>query len=318
MNQKLEKYIMKLNTEPSREFSVQLDLPLRHYTSLAAFQNIVQEDKLIFWATDIHYLNDKNEWEHAQNIYKVVCENLLKNGKIDQNIYKSIVNIKPDMETTFVTCSYDEQKNMDIISGTSKISAKFVICFSTENDSLPMWNYYSNGTSYCGCNLGTISNLLFDDDAVCSPRLINSRLYKVIYRFDDKEKIIEEIILGLIEKVDSLDDLIEVQKQLAYRLSEWCFCFKDSCFEYEREVRLCVDLPREDYASTVKYRVNHGMLIPYIELELKKDILLSVMIGPLTCEESEKELQKNAMHNMLAERGYSCDYISFSHCPIRF
>ena len=107
---------------------------------LAAFQNIVQENKLIFWATDIHYLTDKNEWEHAQNIYKDVCENLLKNGKIDQNIYKSIVNIKPDMETTFVTCSYDEQKNMDIISGTSKISAKFVICFSTENDSLPMSN----------------------------------------------------------------------------------------------------------------------------------------------------------------------------------
>ena len=317
MNQKLEEYVLKLNIEQPKETLVMPGLPLFHYTSLNAFQNIVQDNKLVLWATDIHYLNDKKEWKHAQEVYQFVCGELLNEGKISQTVYERITSIQPNTEITFIRSFHDSKNNIDIINGAVKNTAKFVICFSMQSDSLPMWNYYSNGANYCGCCFGTISDLLLNN-AICFPKLIRSKLYEVVYKFDKKKRIIEDTILELVKRTESLDELQEVQNQLSYKLSEWCFCFKDPHFEYEEEVRLCVDLPQEDYAHTVKYRVNHGMLIPYIELEFQKETLLNVMIGPLACAKTDKELQKNATRNMLLSRGYSCDYISFSRCPIRF
>lgn len=324
MNSDLQNYIMEMNWKITPEYKVSNGVPLCHYTSLASFQNIAQNNKMVLWATSIHCLNDKSEWIHAQEVYQYVCKRLLSSTKITNETYKSIVNISPDMESVFISRFYNEMEKMDVISGRVEECEKFIVCFSEENDFLPMWNYYSQGESYRGCNFGTISDLLQDVYYIKYPAHTKTKLYKVIYDLPTKEKIIEEVILELTKRIQQEEDLKTVILTLACKLAEWSICFKSPYFSYEKEVRLCIDLPLNDadgsdyYAKTVKYRTRNGLITPYIELEMDKSILLGVKIGPLACAESDKKLQTRALENMLKKNGYTCSNISYSNAPIRF
>lgn len=105
-----------------------------HYTSISGLQGILEHKKLRF--TNIKYMNDKDE------IFAGL-ESMLKEGNIPEE--------KADkLREAF----------------RSEVLQTFVCCFSLEEDSLPMWNYYTKEINNQGYNIHGLE--VFSFDRVCS------------------------------------------------------------------------------------------------------------------------------------------------------
>ena len=107
---------------------------------------------------------------------------------------------------------------------------------------------------------------------------------------------------------------------ISRRLFEWSLCFKSDKFEHEKEVRVVIYVAEEKNDIGIKYRTYNGYIIPYIEIEVSKDLLESVSFGPILLDESEKARQKEIMINMLKSYNYNVfdGSVNFSEIPVRF
>jgi hypothetical protein len=109
---------------------------LWHYTSLQGFLSIVAS-KHIF-ATDMRYLNDREEFVHAQAFVDQVISEL---DEIDENGWGGRQAAKTFTEGLFTR---------GVLS--PKYSQVFVASFSTAEDQLSQWRAYSRGST--GVSLG--------------------------------------------------------------------------------------------------------------------------------------------------------------------
>ena len=92
-----------------------------HYTSIGGLQGILQSKTLRF--TNIKYMNDKDE-------------------------------ITAGLESVAQACKVSEEDREKLLSAfTSHGTQTFVCCFSLDEDSLPMWNYYTKEINNQGYNI---------------------------------------------------------------------------------------------------------------------------------------------------------------------
>jgi hypothetical protein len=102
---------------------------LWHYTSIQGFQGIVASKSM--WATDLRFLNDREEFIHARNIAnKIVAET----PELDVNGF-----LNREFLAKAVTLGFD--------SGPLANSQVFVASFSAAEDQLGQWRAYSHGSS---------------------------------------------------------------------------------------------------------------------------------------------------------------------------
>jgi hypothetical protein len=107
---------------------------LWHYTSIEVFQKIVLSKRV--YATDVRYLNDREEFIHAR---KIVGGILKESPELDASgfLYK-------DFLSKAVLLGFD--------SGPLAEVQIFVTCFSAAEDQLSQWRGYSHGSG--GVSLG--------------------------------------------------------------------------------------------------------------------------------------------------------------------
>lgn len=312
MNEALENYLINARWNPEVETEVPLHECLYHYTSADSFLNIVQPEGILLWASRIDCMNDRMEWLHAAEIYRAVCNQLLKEGEISDNFYQAISHIKPSSKQLFLN-----KTNKNIISAHQEKCSRFICCFSKEQDSLPMWNYYSKSNARSGYNIGFFNGEIIDSKRdYTGPYVYHT--YRVIYDDSTKFDIIRKRIKELGDLVHTKEELEIVADEISYFLLEWAITFKCSDFAYENEVRLLVDVPLSEAEKQVKYRTNNGLIVPYIEVCFPHDILSYVKIGPLSCLPDDNELQRKIVKEMLSSRGYRNIDVSSSKVPIRF
>lgn len=110
--------------------------PIFHYTSIGGLEGILNYKKLRF--TNIMYMNDKDE-------------------------------IKAGLESLAKACnaSEDEREKLCAVFNSHGIQT-FVCCFSLEEDSLPLWNYYTKEINNQGYNIE------FDDKKLVESILRNN------------------------------------------------------------------------------------------------------------------------------------------------
>lgn len=95
--------------------------PIFHYTSIGGLQGILSSKTLRF--TNIKYMNDKDE-------------------------------IIAGLDSIAKACSASEEERENLLSAfISHGTQTFVCCFSLEEDSLPMWNYYTKEINNQGYNI---------------------------------------------------------------------------------------------------------------------------------------------------------------------
>lgn len=287
-----------------------------HYTSESGFNSILfnsnDSENITLWASRYDCLNDKSEGEIILEIYKETCKELLSDGKIDKTFYDIIVDLKPSDEVLFSFKPQQAKKS------AMKKCERYIISFSTEEDSLPMWNYYSKGNYYEGFNIGFYSNEIIDMlQDVFADKFVNVWLGPVVYDKDKQKKVISDIILNLYNS-DYANNEKFLIGFISQRLFDLNLVFKNEKYKHENEVRIVIDVAENENDINVKYRTYKGYTIPYIEIKISKEKVISVTLGPLPLRNTEIKKQKQIVKERLKRNGYNNALVNSSEIPVRF
>lgn len=250
-----------------------------HYTDVNGLYNII--DNKCFWLTKSDFLNDERELIYFYDILKDV----LKENKFN--------NINFDFVDWLKSASYDNLNNT------------FILSFSVDKDSLPLWEMYANGIGY---NLGLQYSKYFDelwDEKMFITTSDDRKIYMtrkndtgqfcgvskfVIYDNTVQKNRVKEFLRGIdlslefIKKYNEDEYECDCVKDLQFRIiNEFVNCmmlFKDKSFSYEKEYRIVYNIINCDELDIVKHRISNGRIIPYIELGFEDVFIESITISP--------------------------------------
>ena len=297
--------------ELSRYLSVD-NSEIYHYTSPLGLNGIMSNNTLRF--TDRNYLNDYSEGRYVIKL----CLNSRFELKLPEE-YRPYF-----------------RKYCRTLYNTPAMKKRYIYqcSFSVHKDNLSLWNYYTKSDGMKGYNIGFNAEELSKKLVTrSSTEKSGITIYhsKVVYSKKHQKSIIKKI-------VDDFKDIIEKNR------TNEAFCkiaievlvekilfvgsfFKDSHFEHEDEYRLLIHLtPYWDTAEKqMKFMVLHdcaktyeknGLLIPYVDLEFRNEVLKSISASPtLQLDEIESNLI-----NALKIHGYNADAIKIkkSNIPVRY
>jgi len=267
-----------------------------HYTSPDGLYAILKSGNLRF--TDCRFLNDTHEYVH-----------------INEPLELAMKQVKDQLKHPEILCGLLEA----IAEAEKKHPAKhYVFCTSLSPDSLSMWNYYNRGTSYQGYNIGFHRDQVFPRliPQAALPYVhignIDSKGVRysrepVLYSVGEQAAKIAEYILKTdaeflasafssttpdwdevtFAKIRLVDEI--QRKRLFYKHP----AFSDEC-EYRYVISFADDFPRvkmenlteaeltkEAINITHGFFVRNGIVIPYIELPVRKEAIRAITIAPM-------------------------------------
>jgi hypothetical protein len=232
-----------------------------HYTSPGGLMGIVRDEGL--WATNIKFLNDQHEFQHALDLIK------------------RIINKRTALFGASIPPLYSEFRGaMDIqLAALESFTSEsvFTYSFSTQVDLLSQWRgYCPDNNGYC---------IVFDADqlhkGVCE-KFDNCHFVKCVYDDSEKEEQIRKVLNDHWRKYQTLGDRKDRKAnvdELANEILLLASYFKHLSFKEEQEHRIVVLL---NYAADhdLKFREGRSSLIPYIELPASRELIRKIIVGP--------------------------------------
>lgn len=271
-------------------------MSIYHYTDLSGLKGIIETGSL--WATNIRFLNDKNESVHGCLCFKNTIEQLSE-------------EIVPEMKKIALRGA------IELYMGEAPDFSRFLkdvysISFCRTKDKLSQWRGYGNSQGVC---------LEFDESKLINDLDCNGVrfLHKDVIYTDEKstvemnEKIIS-FFTGLEVSNEEFFDSFVAFIGACNLVEENIPFFKNIGFLEEEEFRFI--FTPTDNLPNLKFRVNSYGLIPYIDMKMKdgaKLPLKSVIIGP----SKEKRLIKAGIEMFLKSKGYDDVQIIDSTVPYR-
>lgn len=269
-------YYAELFYEPEGEFRG--EDKYYHYTSLENCIKLLdnQSGEFGIWASNLAYLNDKEEHINGLNL-------------IDAEIEKLLINRDDDLSDW--VSSYKEKR----VKEYTLANEIYVICFCSERSLLSQWKYYGKDSGVAieyNLDRCLYSGFIEGSDIYCP-----NFAYKVVYNNMTKTKIIDEYIKSNISEIyqDSQYDAIEKQRMIhnnLERLYSYAPLFKHDSFSEEKECRLLFrplhKSPSENAKSLIHYRVSDGRIVPYMKIKIKgreegkeiEPVIKSLTVGP--------------------------------------
>lgn len=251
----------------SEIFVTKPNRPIYHYTSQRGLLGIVNSKSI--WATEIHYLNDSNEFLLAINLAREVLR-----GKRNLCSDKILAVFQEEMEQAIE------------FAATKTV---YVCSFSEEKDLLSQWR------SYCPGGIGF--SLGFDPEKLAL--LLEAEGYYIAPCIYDQQihiQIISELLDSTIAAYEERNpnNAGYVQNQFVWRLLELAAFLKHSTFSEEREWRVISKELGKDPQKA--FREGASMLIPYSILHLHRNFPINeIVIGPTP----HLDLSKNAILDFL-------------------
>lgn len=283
-----------------------------HYTDLNALISIIEKQTL--WATNLYFLNDRNEFKHGISLIFEILEQV--NNK---NLEAYIREI---------------QNEIDFI----KRSDRYITCFSKNGDLLSQWRAYASDGK--GVSIG------FNGRNLASALNGHVSTKYILYDREKQRKAVSRIISRGIDFFAERKPHIDysgydyektVAKSLLSFLESIIADYKDEGFAEEREYRLeywVPDFQKEKFRQKAKYRTNGKFIIPYIELETQYQYYLrcsqsedfemptltqtrlpieEIIVGPALNFDDVKP----GIEYLLAKNGYSDVLVKHSCIPYR-
>lgn len=274
-----------------------------HYTSEAGLKGILDKDKITFHFTIADSVNDINEGKDIIKHVITAITELKKEGKLKEAEYNDIKsNLSfPFTPYIFNFTNTDEEKKLDY---GCMPSDPYIICFSKQKDSLPMWNYYctrGNLGYALEIDIKKLQLLLFKKTQDCK---VDINVDPVEYSTENKVAYVKEHIDQCINhNVFEKNYMDYIYSQLKFLINQKRYLYKDSAFMYEDEVRAVISVPKgnQDFLSEhLQFKTRNGYFIPYLEITINedfRDIVKSIRIGPLTNYElAERNLKMYLNH----------------------
>lgn len=285
-----------------------------HYTSMSNLPSILQKsgDSFVLWASRYDCLNDTSEGTIVEQRYAEVCDALFDEKLLTDEQYSLFKGIQASRNETFMITKDGN------IRPTRCECDSYITSFSSGADLLAMWNYYSKGSMYEGCNIGISSQEAMPRvDGKDLGGKVNIQICPVVYKPEEQSQIIRNMILELVSKYEKNHES-SIRAIVSMRLMALKMTYKLEHFEHEQEVRIIVKVARK-YRNevTVNYRAYGGILIPYIQLHIPKASVKFVTLGPMLGEHNQKDLQKSILSDMLQKYEYEAES-KCSHIPVRY
>lgn len=279
---------------------------LYHYTSINNWKSILLNEKgddvVSLYATRIDCLNDYMENKFAMEVYQEVVKELCEEGMITSENRETLEGVQENSLFPMLK---------DGVEGYHKCDA-YVLCFSMEKDLLNLWKYYSKGNRYEGISIELSDNFASDIQGIGNPFEIVT--YPVVYDEKEQKKYIRKFIMDVLQDDVNWEPVV-IQGIMADALLIWSVLFKGQGFAEEKEVRSVVFVPTGNIEN-IKHRELNTLIIPYINLEIKKRYVQGVCFGPLwQCSNSENEVE--SIKQKLGKR-FSEDFLSFSELTLRY
>ena len=295
-----------------------------HYTSPTGLVGIFKENSPKLYFSQYDSLNDyKERLDIVENIANY-CDFKVKDNIMSQELSDAIKSIRL-LDNFIITEKIEELIELEDGTQLKNITAMkdkdcytYICSFSLERDLLPMWRMYSKSEHYEGFSLG-VYNEIFRHHS-CFEKGYSIELRKTIYSNEEKEKLFDELILpicGFYKSATKIEknNCINLIRNFIYKNQ---FVFKNQAFEYEKEVRAILHVPKEQRSafqniSERKYRESNGVFIPFIEFELPKNSVRSINLAPTF---KEKIAEQN-LKDFLESKGYDNIKVFPSNIPIR-
>jgi len=266
---------------------------LFHYTSTESFMKIIENKSI--WFTRYDFFNDPTEGKDIITMYEKACTELLNEG-LDEEYIDSIKNLIPN-KTRIIKLENptpdEDGKLIETYGVTDCDKTDVYICsFSKESDSLIMWNYYNNGDLTNCCNFSIECEAIKNN---YKKKSIELTFEEVIY--DEKEKIgnLCKIIKSLYNVRNQDPNFEKTKSLIKIVLENLQFRYKNKGYSDEQEIRAIFYVPRkedeneEKFNKNIKYRTAHGMIIPYIIMQLDVEGLWNICLGPRNCYDKSIE-----------------------------
>ena len=251
---------------------------LFHYTTAEGLLGICSSKSL--WMTDLQFMNDASEIQYSRALFTEVLEEMSSGN--DAEHFLHVVDlakklVKAGLQSlTIYSCSFCEEGNL-----------------------LSQWRAYGSTGGYA---------IAFDLSEMDWPLESNFLTVKVVYERERQIDIIRKGIARLIRYREALSTAGEELK-MADRVIEAFIVsnlsrFKHPEFSEEKEWRLVCHFegPPELIGSSVKFRSNRDLIVPYITANLEKAFeaskfderlrefpFVEVVIGPTVNSEAAKK-----------------------------
>ncbi len=259
--------MIKLNSETLNDvLSTKPPERLFHYSSPSGLVGMIKSRQV--WATNISFLNDAKEIEHAVDYAKNAIENFEKKNNWTE----------------------DEIELLKEMHRNAGSAAKRIYIFSLteERDLLSQWRAYCPSSG--GYSIGISSTQL---------QIMASKqkffLCKCIYEHNLQYRIVSEIIVQFIERYHSLKNPDSNQQEIIKKIS-WEFAqtlarfgpiLKHPAFKEEKEWRLISEVIDEKHPQ-IDFRPSQSTIIPYFKFNLddkdnqleNSDEKVLVVVGP--------------------------------------
>lgn len=225
-----------------------------HFTGAEALKSIVLNQS--FWITKSDYLNDTTEQIMIMDLLKV----FFKEQKMDKDVQGYI---------------------RDQLSKYLNDYNHYILSFSKTDDSLPLWNYYSENEGYSvGIDKDDFINKLrtYYSEMDNNCRVI---ITEVRYLSDNgDEKAVRDELLPFIHfNADDISTKRDRFDELALKLANLSYSIKHSAYSSEMEERIVIICEKDSPISKrEEFRVLRGSFIPYIVFNKEGRIDLEIPI----------------------------------------
>ncbi|MDE6649015.1 MAG: DUF2971 domain-containing protein [Muribaculaceae bacterium] len=188
----------------------------------------------------------------------------------------------------------------------------YLTSFSNNADSLVMWSQY--GAHGNGCSIGISSKAIGNS---------YGQFCRCCYGREETEQhlkntlsLIDNGIISTFGLPKPSEEIISVQRKLSRQifLQTTCVMSKDTAYKHENETRAFVEVPQEHYKQ-VQFRLVDNRIVPYVQMQLDKEALTDIVIGPTL----NADITERSIKQMLEIRGYDLSKINikFSEVPFR-
>ncbi|MCQ2111728.1 MAG: DUF2971 domain-containing protein [Bacteroidaceae bacterium] len=247
---------------------------LYHYTTIENWHNILgtlsEENKLIFYASDVFSLNDPKEVFIGYDLITQLIKQVEQEIDSDRNVGIGELLEQNDGQTKLIEIFKEAIPGINIRS--------FVISFSNIRDFMPMWSMYGkNGNGIVIKynkselqNLGILEKVVYVHESGNGITLNTADL-------DMLKCYFKKAYLLICKEYVNWDELHKLQF-FAMLCAYVCPMVKHDAYKYEDEERILLVNAAD---KNIKFRVSSsGNIIPYKECPLPVSAITEIIIGP--------------------------------------
>ena len=169
-------------SEKLRDIKTQYSGYVWHYTSSQGLKGIIENNAI--WLSDRRFLNDKSECSYVYELINELLENKLTE-QLDNNFEEWIYSIINEFNNIDIDCWKQDKLVLPC----------YVASFSTQEDNLSLWNYYTKNQQHVGYSFKVDTNNLLKN---LSSQTLNINYSftngKVIYSKDEQLNLLKNLL----------------------------------------------------------------------------------------------------------------------------